>query len=262
MDLSANRLHALLAHLSSVGWMLHGAGAEIRDGFVRRRRPLRFSHLLNQADRVGVGSLPLVALVSFFIGLTMALLTGHQLRSFGQEELVPALVSISFTRELGPLMTGIVLAARIGAAFTAELGTMTVNEEVEALEAMGLGALRLLVAPRVLAVVLLMPSLVVVSDLSALLGATTISHWAFGMNHRFFFENALESLILRDLVSGVLKSLLFGLIVGAEACFQGLTVRGGAAGVGGATTASVVAAITSVIACDSLFNIILVAIPE
>src|SRR5581483_9289875 len=111
--------------------------------------------------------------------LTMALLTGYQLQSFGTERLVPGLVAVGFTRELGALMTGIMVAARIGAAYTAELGTMTVSEEVEAIEAMGLGPLRFLVSPRVLAVFLLMPCLTVVSDLTAMVGAALISRWAF-----------------------------------------------------------------------------------
>ena len=111
--------------------------------------PVSFRH----TERAGVDSVPLVGLVSFFLGLTMALLTGYQLQRFGTERLIPGLVSIAFTRELGPLITGIMLAARIGAAFTAELGTMQVSEEVEAIEAMGIGPLRFLVAPRMLALV-------------------------------------------------------------------------------------------------------------
>src|SRR2546423_1607051 len=119
----------------------------IRDG----RVPFRASSFFRHCQRAGVGSVPLVGLVSFFLGLTMALLTGYQLQRFGTERLVPGLVAIAFTRELGPLITGIMLAARIGAAFTAELGTMQVSEEVEAIEAMGIGPLRFLVAPRLLA---------------------------------------------------------------------------------------------------------------
>src|SRR5204863_8319323 len=112
------------------------------------RLPFRAASFYRHAERAGVDSVPLVGLVSFFLGLTMALLTGYQLQRFGTERLVSGLVAIGFTRELGPLITGIMLAARIGAAFTAELGTMEVNEEVEAVEAMGIGPLRFLVAPR------------------------------------------------------------------------------------------------------------------
>ncbi len=246
----------MLQHLSSVVWLLIETGQEMSEHMLRGRFPFRLSQFFQQTDRVGVGSVPLVALVSFFLGLTMALLSGYVLQTFGQERLVPDLVAIAFTRELGPLMTGIVIAARIGAAFTAELGTMTVSEEVEAIEAMGLGPRRLLISPRLLAVFSLMPCLMVVSDLSALLGAALISDWAFQISGTTFFQAAVDSLFLRDIVGGTLKSFLFGGIIGLVACYKGLSVRGGAAGVGDATTSSVVVAITTVIIFDTVFNIV------
>src|SRR5947208_10382728 len=149
----------------------------VRDG----RVPFRASSFFRHAERAGVDSVPLVALVSFFLGLTMALLTGYQLQRFGTERLIPGLVSIAFTRELGPLITGIMLAARIGAAFTAELGTMKVNEEVEAIEAMGIGPLRFLVAPRVVALFLLMPCLSTIASLAAIIATALISRAYFNI---------------------------------------------------------------------------------
>src|SRR5437764_2297827 len=147
-----------LREVGSMFWFITQTFQEtlerVRDG----RVPFRAVSFFRHAERAGVDSVPLVALVSFFLGLTMALLTGYQLQRFGTERLVPGLVSIAFTRELGPLITGIMLAARIGAAFTAELGTITVSEEVEAIEAMGTGPLRVLVAPRLLAVSVLKQS--------------------------------------------------------------------------------------------------------
>ncbi len=250
-----------LVQVSSIMWLLIHTVQEMGDFTLRRRRlPFRLSIFFEQTDRAGVGSISLVALVSFFIGLTMALLTGYQLRLFGQQQLVPSLVCIGFTRELGALMTGIMVAARIGAAYTAELGTMIVSEEVEAIEAMGLGPLRFLVSPRVLAVFLLMPCLTVVSNLTAMAGAALVSRWAFDITFRSFADSALDNMLPRDIVSGELKGLLFGLVIGLVSCYKGLTVRGGAAGVGTATTSSVVTSITMVIAFDTLFNIVLVAL--
>ena len=248
-----------LQHLSSVVWLLIQTAEEMGDQLVRGRWPFRLAHFLEQTNRAGVGSVPLVSLVSFFIGLTMALLTGYQLQTFGQTRLVPSLVAIGFTRELGPLMTGIIVAARIGAAYTAELGSMTVGEEVEAIEAMGIGPLRFLVSPRLLAVFLLMPCLVVVSNLTAMAGAAIISRWAFDIPCQSFFSSGLESLLIRDILAGTVKSFLFGLIIGLVSCYKGLTVTGGAAGVGDATTSSVVVAITTVIGFDTLCNIVLVS---
>jgi phospholipid/cholesterol/gamma-HCH transport system permease protein len=249
-------VRALLQHISSVVWLLIDTVQEMSDHMLRGRFPFRLSQFFQQTDRAGVGSIPLVALVSFFIGLTMALLSGYVLKTFGQERLVPDLVAIAFTRELGPLMTGIMLAARIGAAFTAELGTMTVSEEVEAVEAMGLGPRRLLVSPRLLAVFFLMPPLVVVSDFTAIFGGALISRWAFDITFLNFFQSAIESLYVRDIIAGVLKSFMFGGIIGTIACYKGLSVKGGAAGVGDATTSSVVVAITTVIGFDTVFNIV------
>lgn len=235
---------------------------EALDHIAHGHAPFRAKLFFHQADRAGVGSVPLVSLISFFMGLTMALLTGYQLRKFGSQNLVPGLVGIGFTRELGPLMTGIMVAARIGAAYTAELGTMTASEEVEAIDAMGIGPLRFLVAPRVLAVFLLMPCLSVVADLAALVGGALVCGEQFSISYRYFIELVLQNLIVRDIVAGVLKSFLFGLIIGLISCYKGLAVTGGAAGVGTATTSSVVMAITVVIAADTLFNIGLVYLYE
>lgn len=247
-----------LAQVSSIVWLLVGMAGEVGDQLRRGRLPFRRSVLFEQTERTGVGSVPLVGMVSFFLGLTMALLTGYELRTFGMERLVPELVATAFCRELGPLMTGIVLAARIGAAYTAELGTMTVSEEVEAIEAMGIGPLRFLVGPRLLAITFLMPCLVVVSNLLALVGAALISVTTLDIALSYFIDLVHQGLLVKDVVAGIVKSMFFGLIVGLVACYRGLTVKGGAAGVGAATTSSVVTSITTVIAADSVFNILLV----
>ena len=223
----------------------------LRDG----RVPFRASSFFRHAERAGVESVPLVGLVSFFLGLTMALLTGYQLQRFGTERLVPGLVSIGFTRELGPLITGIMLAARIGASFTAELGTMTVSEEVEAIEAMGIGPLRFLVAPRMLALFFLMPCLSTISNISAIFATSLICKAYFSIAFPYFLDLVRDALLIRDLVTGVLKSFMFGLLIAGIACYRGLNVTGGAAGVGTATTSSVVTAITVVIGVDTLYKI-------
>src|SRR2546421_4586064 len=224
----------------------------LRDG----RVPFRANSFFRHAERAGVDSVPLVALVSFFLGMTMALLTGYQLQRFGTERLVPGLVAIAFTRELGPLITGIMLAARIGAAFTAELGTMQVSEEVEAIEAMGIGPLRFLVAPRLLALFLLMPCLSTIANLAAIFASCLISRAYFSIAFVYFLDLVRDALLIRDIVTGVLKSFLFGLLIGGIACYRGLSVKGGAAGVGTATTSSVVTSIATVIGFDTMYNIV------
>lgn len=249
---------SILGEIGGMFWFIISTVAETFDNVRRGRVPFRASSFFRQTERAGVGSVPLVAMVSFFLGLTMALLTGYQLERFGTERLVPGLVAIAFTRELGPLLTGIMLAARVGAAFTAELGTMQVSEEVEAIEAMGISPLRFLVAPRMLALVSLMPCLSVISSVAAIFATSLISRAYFNIAWVYFNDLVLSSLLIRDIVTGVAKSFLFGLLIGAIACYRGLNVKGGAAGVGTSTTSSVVTAITAVIGFDTLFNIVYV----
>ena len=170
-----------LREIGGIFWFIIQTVTDTMDNMRRGRAPFRAASFFRHTERSGVGSVPLVAMVSFFLGLTMALLTGYQLQRFGTERLIPGLVSIAFTRELGPLLTGIMLAARIGAAFTAELGTMRVSEEVEAIEAMGISPLRFLVAPRVLALFSLMPCLSVVSSVAAIIATAFISSTYFNI---------------------------------------------------------------------------------
>ena len=248
----------LFREVGSIFWFIINTIDETFERLREGRVPFRAASFFRYAERSGVESVPLVALVSFFLGLTMALLTGYQLQRFGTERLVPGLVSIGFTRELGPLITGIMLAARIGAAFTAELGTMTVSEEVEAIEAMGIGPLRFLVAPRMLALFFLMPCLSTISNISAIVATSLISKAYFSIAFPYFIDLVRDSLLIRDLITGVAKSFLFGLLIAAIACYRGLSVKGGAAGVGSATTSSVVTAITVVIGVDTLYNVVYV----
>jgi phospholipid/cholesterol/gamma-HCH transport system permease protein len=245
-----------LREVGSVFWLIANTFEETFERIQHGRLPFRAVSFFRHTERVGVDSVPLVGLVSFFLGLTMALLTGYQLQRFGTERLIPGLVAIAFTRELGPLLTGIMIAARIGAAFTAELGTMQVSEEVEAIEAMGIGPLRFLVAPRMLALVLLMPCLSTVSNLAAIFASSLVCKAYFSIAFPYFFDLVKDSLLIRDIITGILKSFLFGLLIAAIACYRGLTVKGGAAGVGTSTTSSVVTAITAVIGFDTLYNVV------
>src|SRR5213079_2393482 len=245
-----------LREVGSIFWFIVNTFEEMFERIQQGRVPFRAASFFRHTARAGVDSVPLVGLVSFFLGLTMALLTGYQLQRFGTERLVPGVVAIGFTRELGPLLTGIMLAARIGAAFTAELGTMQVSEEVEAIEAMGIGPLRFLVAPRMLALFFLMPCLSTVSNIAAIFASSLISRAYFSIAFPYFLDLVKDALLIRDIITGVLKSLMFGLLISAIACYRGLTVKGGAAGVGTATTSSVVTAITTVIGVDTLYNIV------
>jgi phospholipid/cholesterol/gamma-HCH transport system permease protein len=247
---------SFLREVGSMFWFIVQTFEETLERIGQGRVPFRAASFFRHTERAGVDSVPLAGLVSFFLGLTMALLTGYQLQRFGTERLVPGLVAIGFTRELGPLLTGIMLAARIGAAFTAELGTMQVSEEVEAIEAMGIGPLRFLVAPRMLALFFLMPCLSTVSNIAAIFASSLVCKAYFSIAFVYFLDLVKDALLIRDIITGILKSLMFGLLIGGIACYRGLTVKGGAAGVGTSTTSSVVTAITTVIGFDTVYNII------
>src|ERR1043165_2081454 len=221
---------SFLREVGSVFWFIMNTFQETMERVQQGRAPFRAASFFRESVRAGVDSVPLVGLVCFFLGLTMALLTGYQLQRFGTERLIPGLVAIAFTRELGPLITGIMVAARIGAAFTAELGTMQVSEEVEAIEAMGIGPLRFLVAPRMLALVLLMPCLSTAANLAAI-AATSFVCWSyFSIAFVYFVDLVRDALLIRDILTGVLKSFIFGFLIAGIACYRGLTVTGGAAG--------------------------------
>src|SRR5215471_14692835 len=245
-----------LREVGSLFWFIVTTFEETFERIQNGRVPFRAASFFRHTEQAGVDSVPLAGLVSFFLGLTMALLTGYQLQRFGTERLIPGLVAIGFTRELGPLLTGIMLAARIGAAFTAELGTMQVSEEVEAIEAMGIGPLRFLVAPRMLALVLPMPCLSTVSNIAAIFASSLVCKAYFSIAFPYFLDLVKDSLLIRDIITGILKSFMFGLLISAIACYRGLTVKGGAAGVGTNTTSSVVTAITAVIGFDTVYNVV------
>src|SRR6267154_795517 len=241
---------SFLREVGSIFWFIANTFQETLERIQQGRAPFRAASFFRESVRAGVDSVPLVGLVCFFLGLTMALLTGYQLQRFGTERLIPGLVAIAFSRELGPLITGIMVAARIGAAFTAELGTMQVNEEVEAIEAMGIGPLRML------ALFLLTPCLSTVSNLAAVLASSLVCKAYFSIAFPYFLDLVKDSLLIRDIITGILKSFMFGLLIASIACYRGLTVKGGAAGVGTNTTSSVVTAITTVIGTDTVYNVI------
>jgi phospholipid/cholesterol/gamma-HCH transport system permease protein len=244
---TANVLRDMRRQVTFIGELLATAG---RAAF--RWRDLRWRDALRTAERAGVDALPIISLIGVLIGLILAFQSAIPLKQFGAEVFVADLVSISVVRELGPLMTSIVLAGRSGSAFAAELGTMKVNEEIDALSTMGLAPVRFLVLPRVAAVVLVMPLLTIYFNLMAMAGAAAVVG-SFGYGLRTFVNHAASVVTLESLVGGLVKALAFGLIVGAVGCQRGLATGTGAVAVGASTTRSVVAGILLTILVDGAF---------
>ena len=218
-------------------------------------RLLRWPDLLRHLDEVGTRAFPLTLLLGFLIGVILAYQSSIPLRRFGAEVFVPNLVGISLLRELGPLLAGVVLAGRTGSAFAAELGTMTVNEEVDALKVMGVDSTAMLVLPRLVAATLVMPVLALLMSLAGLAGMTLIMGtlgypWAA-------VQNQLQQwLSVQDLLGGLFKAACFGLVIAGIGCRAGLSAGRGPRAVGDAATAAVVGGIVAIVALDGVFAVL------
>lgn len=214
------------------------------------RRPWDFRELMRQMLRVGVNSLPVILLTAMFTGMVMALQTFTVLARFGAERYVGSLVSLSMVRELSCVLGGLVIAGRAGSAMGAELGTMRVTEQIDALEVMATDPIHYLVVPRVWATVFVMPVLVVVSDAIGIYGGYLVSVVLMGANPVSYMDNTFRFMDLPDLTSGLIKAAFFGMLIAVVGCQQGLDTRGGAEGVGRSTTRSVVVASIAILISD------------
>lgn len=209
-----------------------------------------------QAVRIGVDSVPIVGLTGFLLGLILAFLAAYQLRQFGATIYVANLVALTMVRELGPVMTAILVAGRSGSAIAAELGTMTVNEEIDALRTMAIDPIRFLVVPRVYAISLTQPALTLFAMALGVLGGLLIGLLYLDLNATVYLKQTIQALSLKDLWHGLSKSLVFAWVIVMAACHYGLRIRGGPADVGRATIASVVSSIFAVIMVDSAFAVV------
>jgi phospholipid/cholesterol/gamma-HCH transport system permease protein len=217
-------------------------------------RGLKWGNAVHQMVLTGFNALPIVSLIAFFVGMVLAFQGAYQLEKFGASYFVAALVGVSVTRELGPLITAIIVAGRSGSAFAAEIGTMKVSEEIDALEAMGLNSVKYLVVPKYLAMLAVMPCLTVISDLAGILGGAVFGVYQLGQTFSLYILATRDALVMRDISTGLVKSVVFGFIITKVGCYEGFAVKGGAEGVGKATTSSVVISIFLIIVADLAFT--------
>jgi len=215
-----------------------------------------FNKILKQIYRMGLESIPIVSLISVFIGMILSIQTAYQLQKFGATAYVGTLVSVSVVRELGPLLTAILLAGRIGAGITAELGSMVVSEEVTALRTMAINPRKYLLVPRNLALIISLPILTLMANILAILGGMFVSWQFLNVPPGQFYRLGVDALILKDLMTGFTKSIVFAFVIALIASYKGFNVRGGATAVGEATTQTVVLSIVYIIAADLVFTII------
>jgi len=220
-------------------------------------RSLRTDDTFSYMKNVGVDALPVVGLISFLLGLIMAFMSSVQLQQFGANIYVASLVSLAMVRELGPIMTAIIIAGRSGSAFAAEIGTMKISDEVDALFTMGFNPTRFLVVPKIVASVLTVPILTLFSNLFAILGGLVVGVFMLDLTANAYMAQTLKTLTLFDVFWGFIKAAVFALLIAGIGCLRGFQVRGGAAEVGRATTSAVVTSIFLIILADAVFAVIL-----
>jgi len=256
MALTESIGQATINGLAYVGGLARLAGGSARAIFIEpfRGRKLNLHRAVHQAMAVGVEALPIVSLISFFIGMILALQGAYELRKFGALHLVASAVAISMTRELGPLMTAVVVIGRSGSSFAAEIGTMKVNEEIDALETMALEPVHFLVAPKFLAMLLMMPCLTTWADFMGVLGGGLFGVTSAGFTWAGYLRATVDALILRDIVTGLIKSVMFGLVITSVGCQEGFATGLGSEQVGRSTTSAVVNSIFLVVVVDLVFT--------
>ena len=222
--------------------------------------PFYATDVLTQMDVIGVGSLPIVLLTSFFMGAVMVLQTSAQFSRVGETSLTGDAVALALVRELGPSITGLLVAGRNGSGIASELGSMVVTEQVDAMRALGTDPLRKLVTPRVIATFLTLPLLTLVSDFVGLCGGYVMASVMLHLSASEFWNRAIKALAVGDLVQGMVKPLVFALLVSTISCYFGLRVRGGTEGVGRATTTAVVASSVSILVVNFFITRVMLSV--
>jgi len=204
------------------------------------RPPLDMREILRQMEKVGVQSVPVVMITAGFTGMVLALQSFTGFKRFGAETMVGTVVALSMTRELGPVLTGLMVSGRVGSAMAAELGTMRVTEQIDALYTLATNPIQYLIVPRFLAAAIMLPILVIFADVIGILGGYLVSVQILGTNSTLYFRRTWDFLELNDFYSGLIKAIFFGMILATVSCYQGFSTEGGAEGVGRATTKAVV----------------------
>ncbi len=232
----------MIQKLGKVGIFVFQGILGIFPHFFHRNR-LTKKIFIDQLYSFGVRSIPLVFVVSLFTGMVLIVQLMPEFKHFGAESMIGGAISLAITRELGPTLTSIIIAGRVGSAITAELGSMKVTEQIAALEVMAINPIEYLVSPRILSGMIMLPLLTILSDFLGILGGYVVGVYQMGLVSGTYITNITALIKLTDIFGGLVKTIFFGLIITAVSCYKGMTVKGGAEGVGIATTAAVVVSI-------------------
>ncbi len=242
-----------LQDLSSIYYLLRETVLQtlVLIGDRKKRRQVRF---LEQVDEVGVQSLPLVIAVSALLGIALTVLVSFELKEIGALSYIPGFVAVAIFREMGPLITAMIVAARVGAAFTARIGTMKVSEEILALETMAINPVRYLVVQRFIGLILALPALTMLAGFTAVFGGFLFGAARLGIRADIYLRETLDVLSFEDIYSGLVKSVVFAVLIVMVGCYRGLVVEGGAEDVGKATMVSAVASMLAIILFDTVMT--------
>lgn len=241
----------VLAFLSLLGGLSNLAAQCLCWAFMP---PFKKERVFEQCKKAGVDSLPIISLVAFFIGVIMALQTAYQMQRLGSEMYIASIVALSMVRELGPVITALVVAGRVGASITAEIGSMQVTEQVDALQTLATNPVKYLVVPRFFALSIMLPLLTLYADIIGIFGGYLICVYKIGVTSGIYRNITFSSLLYKDLFTGLFKAVFFGMIITFVSCYEGFNVQGGAEGVGKATAGAVVSMFILIIACDCFFT--------
>ena len=216
--------------------------------------PLKRRYILSQMLRIGVNSLPIVFLTSLFTGMVLTFQSAYQMQRISAEMYIASLVALSITRELGPVLTALVVAGRVGASITAELGTMRVTEQIDALETLATNPVKYLVVPRFLALLCMLPLLTLYADIIGILGGWLVGVTKLGISSSMYLKMTWDPLTYKDVFTGLAKAACFAIVICIVACYEGMRTEGGAEGVGRSTTSSVVISFILIVAADCLIT--------
>lgn len=239
-----NPLKSFLLELQEITLLVAAAVAGLR------KSPRYYGETIKQMDLIGVGSLPIILLTGFFTGGVLTLQTFPTLSYFGGQSETGRLVATALIRELGPVLTALMVSGRVGSAISAELGSMVVSQQIDAMRALGTDPTRKLVTPRIISLILTMPLLTVAADVFGIVGGSLTASGIFNLDFEAFMNSVRTGITIEDILGGIIKPLFFGLIIGSISCYKGLQTDGGTAGVGRATTSAVVLSSITVIVFD------------
>jgi phospholipid/cholesterol/gamma-HCH transport system permease protein len=240
-----------------IGFLRYSGGVTVlmvRTVFSSFVPPFKRKPVLEQMVKIGIDSLPIVFLTCLFTGMVLALQSAYQMQKMEAKLYIASLVALSLTRELGPVLTALVVAGRVGASIAAELGTMKVTEQIDALETLASNPIKYLVVPRFIALFFMLPLLTIYGDIVGIVGGYMIGVWRLNILSNLYWDMTWNPLKIKDIATGLIKSFAFAVIICIIACYEGMRVEGGAEGVGSATTKAVVISFILIIAADCLFT--------